>query len=79
MPTVINVYDTVASIGVNDPEASLTIYEMFIGVGPTGPTGATGPAGAAAVAGVLPSEYVEMVTPRTYTIRRVTHGEYSRI
>ena len=37
MPTVINVYDTVASIGVNDPEASLTIYEMFIGVGPTGP------------------------------------------
>jgi len=67
MPTVINVYDTVASIGVNDPEASLTIYEMFIGVGPTGPTGATGPAGAAAVAGVLPSEYVEMVTPRTVT------------
>ena len=67
MPTVINVYDTVASIGVNDPEASITVYEMFIGVGPTGPTGATGPAGAAAVAGVLPSEYVEMATPRTVT------------
>jgi len=67
MPTVINVYDTVADVGVNDPEASLTVYEMFIGVGPTGPTGATGPAGAAAVAGVLPSEYVEMTTARTVT------------
>jgi len=67
MPTVINVYDTVASIGVNDPEASLTIYEMFIGVGPTGPTGATGPAGASGVAGKLPNSYAELSSPEGVT------------
>jgi len=67
MPTVINVYDTVASIGVNDPEASLTIYEMFIGVGPTGATGATGPAGASGVAGKLPNSYAELSSPEGVT------------
>jgi len=67
MPTVLTIYDSPDSVNVNDPEATLTVYEMFIGVGPTGATGATGPAGAAAVAGVLPSEYVEMTTARTVT------------
>ena len=65
MPTVITIYDSPDSVNVNDPEATLTVYEMFIGVGPTGATGATGPAGADAVAGTLPNEYVEMTTTRT--------------
>ena len=64
MGTNITIYDSPDSVNVNDPEATLTVYEMFIGVGPTGPAG---PAGAAAVAGPLPSSYVEMETPQTVT------------
>jgi hypothetical protein len=67
MGTNIVIYDNPESVNVTDPEATLTVYEMFIGVGPTGGTGPTGPAGADAVAGVLPSEYVEMTTVRTVT------------
>lgn len=65
--TTISIYDSPDSVNVNDPETTLTVYEMFIGVGPAGPTGATGPAGASAVAGKLPNSYVELAAPEGVT------------
>jgi hypothetical protein len=67
MATTITVYEDVNDVGVVESGTTITVYEMFIGVGPQGPTGATGPAGASAVAGVLPSSFVEMTTPVTVT------------
>jgi len=65
--TTISIYDSPDSVNVNDPETTITVYEMFIGVGPAGPTGATGPAGASAVAGKLPNSYVELAAPEGVT------------